>query len=441
MASAAVVLAAGIGMTGAAASPRADVGSLTETLDRFLDSRQASSCEATQGRLEDDACPRCKKVWDLTSKRSCEELFSGRAPAWAAPSNAASFLPGAPQAEEWLPFCSVYQVDSQLAKLPFPTRDRMQTALQRTQEYQRNRDLCDPKGKYFAEMNRYDEKYEPPTQEERAMRPMTVDERKEMMATARRWIDRVAGECCGSDAECAKYFKRLRLPECKPATDPKVSDPCLDHAAFWEKKEKGYGPDAGEPDWRPSADEPFYPGRMLLAPYVPTDNRVTMTTEGLLAHELAHQCSNIHIQLAKYHRQPDAIHVPSTSKDPGCVITEPVKKFYRKLLARIDVTAETAECLFERTGRAPQLRFRPSEPCKDGCAVIQLDEAYSMLHGLAHTEAVADAVPLYLPGQLCGMRDAEHPMGADVLACALRSPKLRAKMEAFVKCRSLNSNR
>ncbi len=347
---------------------------------------------------------------------SCQDLFSSVPP----PNH-----PGA-SALSWRPLCSVTRINKNLHTSP---NSSFEKAIQEEHQNALQHDLCAQGAKAYLED---DAGYKPHSQNEQHITPMTLEDRIAYQKLIEQIRDETSQSCCGNDSECARWFKKVRISFCVPEEDPAKPDPCTEDGTYFNVSDA-------------SGLQKFYRGKIQnltlprgeidIAPLKVESTGTPNDNVDTIVHELGHACSFARRILAVKHGDRaayDQVKVGEGSAATYCKLSPAVVKTYSDLYLKLGLSSATFQCASKYSASAVDNRFVDGQ-CEKGCPMSAIEE------GLADTLALknvhTNAGTLTLDDFCRGLRDNEHPLASDVLACALKTPSIDQRVREWTGCR------
>lgn len=296
---------------------------------------------------------------------------------------------------------------------------------------------------------------------------LSSDERGAILAQFLEVRSQTAQMCCGGNSLCRRIieFTPLRfcpLNESRTATTTSCPSSGIGMRLFATDEILAQFLDLVQPGWRSHAMnfETFNAHRNELRfPNPPTvwvvpfrrvegqglvfESRQIRNT---LRHELGHVCSVAWMLGESFQpmRAGDSIHrrmaltllerqIISINAPDKCAFDDNRQITYAQMFQGIGLSPATVRCLIQSVERFPRQRINHHE-CDNVCRGLQIEETLAQIWPIVTGNNPADlrALISIMAGDI---RDTEHPLTGDLVACLLHTDSMRRRLEQATMCR------
>lgn len=270
--------------------------------------------------------------------------------------------------------------------------------------------------------------------------------------------------CCGSDQNCRANMNRVKVSICKPSTDPNAPDPCVfggrfdmsaeNYTALFREVFRVYD-SQGDSDLRQIAARyltsneikglasqskplPLSSGHITLTSYF-SEREGIQSLDPILQHEFGHACSMIKMQThalsgenpQNRERARRAVFWLDRVRE-RCSVDAELPEAYSDFWQSLGESPDLAKCLFRLTDLNRENKL--DRPCQGLCPGHYLEEGVGIAFSLLIGDLSGRAESVF-PGSCGHVRDAQHPMVADVVECLTEhSPRFRSRLNAVYRC-------
>jgi hypothetical protein len=274
-----------------------------------------------------------------------------------------------------------------------------------------------------------------------------IEVRDRLISEAENVRDEAAAACCGSDNFCNLQFSRVKISTCNIDARALDSDCPANLAAYRlgaHVYKKGPPPlesfsnyEALIANARPVFRFDSIEVRINARAHRYGDSRSTFR------HEFGHICDQISrlrdvVKGTSAGAAADVSAIRELNSRFGtpserCELGQDATESYRRRFLQAGASPATISCLIGRIRTHPKDRFGKAG-CLDICPRQHLEEAFADWFGLRVSEKDTDS-QVFLNGMCNGFRDSEHMLGADELACFMRSARVMDQVRNATRCR------
>jgi hypothetical protein len=331
----------------------------------------------------------------------------------------------------YFPFCSLDQLNTQLHDHP---KYSPEEAWKKMRDWFVSLDSCTN-----PSQNRYSKTFKDDSQVDDGVVKMTKAERVKRAGEVKALLASEAGICCGSDAACQKLMKSVRLEWCVPQKDPKKPDPCVSDGTYFTSDlvDKTVDRLKKLEERKKLGLLRIDPGYIQLSPLVDSKDRSPTDSLSDIAHELGHACSWMKTQLRIVAGDLQMANAfvqeweHDTETGAGCEMIPDVRHRYEYLFKSLGATSDTSNCFLGLATDIVDDRFRRGK-CEHGCPIAVIDETVANYMSYV-ARSKAEGIASFAVN--CNeYRDSEHPLGADSLVCAMKTPEVKERMYQWAGC-------